>query len=170
MRILGIDPGSITTGWAVISGTMMRPQYVASGALKLKATSASSMTDRLALLHEELTAIISEYKPDTAAIESVFMKINPKTALVLGQARGVCLAALGSAALQPVEYSPTKIKKALVRSGRADKQQIMRMVRGLLNYEELDQEDEADALAIALCHMQHLPLAQMIAQQQVAQQ
>jgi crossover junction endodeoxyribonuclease RuvC len=153
MRVLGIDCGSEYTGYGVVEeagdGRLI---CHAAGAIKLKA--GSPMAPRLQKIFSGLTAIIAEHQPEAAAIEDVFYAINVKTALKLGQVRGVAMLAASHCGLPVAEYSPLSIKSAVVGYGRADKQQVQQMVTRLLGLAEPPEPtDASDALAIAICHI-----------------
>ena len=148
-RILGIDPGSRVTGYGVIDAARSRNAYVASGCVR---TSGPSMADRLLQIHEGLETVLSRYRPDTLAIEQVFVHRNAGSALKLGQARGGAILTAVMHGLPVYEYTPSQIKQAVVGGGRASKEQVQHMVRHLLGLAERPQEDAADALAVALCH------------------
>ena len=150
MRILGIDPGSAVTGYGVVVHEGGKLAHVAHGTLKPQRGAALEL--RLEHLHRTLTEIVAEHRPDVAAVEQVFVSASPKAALVLGQARGVALAALGAAGLRVCEYTPAQVKQAVTGSGRAPKSQIKTMVRRLLELEGTPAEDAADALAVAIRH------------------
>ena len=149
MIILGIDPGSIRTGYGIISVEQKQQRYLASGCIKTKGETASA---KLKQIFEGIQQIVAEYQPAEAAIEEVFMQANPKSALTLGQARGVAMVAAALAGLPVAEYSPRQIKQAAVGYGAAQKEQVQHMVRCLLNLSQTPQSDAADALAVALCH------------------
>ncbi len=145
--IIGIDPGSRITGYGIISLQNQQVHYVHSGYI---ATAKESMPVRLQMIYEEIHQLIQQYRPSFAAIEKVFIHANPRSALILGQARGAAIAALASV---PVgEYSARQVKLSVVGYGNADKQQVMHMIRLLLKRPELIKTDEADALAVAICH------------------
>jgi crossover junction endodeoxyribonuclease RuvC len=153
MRVLGIDCGSEYTGYGVVEesgdGCLC---CRAAGAIKLKA--GSPMAARLQKIFSELTAIIAEHQPETVAIEDVFYAVNVKTALKLGQVRGVAMLAASSSGLEVAEYSPLSIKSAVVGYGKADKQQVQQMVMRLLKLTSAPEPtDASDALAIAICHI-----------------
>jgi crossover junction endodeoxyribonuclease RuvC len=153
MRVLGIDCGSEYTGYGVVEELAEgRLICLATGAIQLK--KGSPMAVRLQKIFSELTAIISEHRPETVAIEDVFYAVNVKTALKLGQVRGVAMLAASSSGLPVAEYSPLSIKSAVVGYGKAEKQQVQTMVTQLLKL-ELPPEpmDASDALAIAICHI-----------------
>ncbi len=149
MRILGIDPGSVVTGWGVVHHGEGSALHVAHGVLRPERGGA--MPDRLAFIHAGLVEVIREHVPEIAVVERVFVAANPRSALVLGQARGVALAALGAAGIVVEEVAAREVKQALVGSGAASKQQIQRMVMELLSLEEKPPVDAADALAAAIC-------------------
>jgi crossover junction endodeoxyribonuclease RuvC len=153
MRVLGIDCGSEYTGYGVVEESSDgRLICHAAGALKLKA--GSPMAPRLQTIFSGLTAIIDEYQPEAVAIEDVFYAVNVKTALKLGQVRGVAMLAASSRGLEVAEYSPLSIKSAVVGYGKADKQQVQQMVTRLLKLAAPPEPtDASDALAIAICHI-----------------
>lgn len=153
MRILGIDPGSIRTGYGVIE-IKGSAQFtcVAHGHIFARGQDVSM---RLLQIHQGITEVIQVYQPNEAAIEQVFMNQNPQSALKLGQARGVALVAAAGHALTVAEYSPRKIKQSVVGYGAAAKTQVQQMIKTLLKMPETPQADAADALAIALCHCYH---------------
>lgn len=153
MRVLGIDCGSEYTGFGVVEETAERKLVChANGAIKLK--SGTPMAAKLEKIFADLTAIIAEHRPEVVAIEDVFYAINVKTALKLGQVRGVAMLAASTSGLQVAEYSPLSIKSAVVGYGRADKHQVQQMVTRLLGLGSPPQPtDASDALAIAICHI-----------------
>ena len=148
---LGIDPGSRVTGFGVIEIGNGRASYLASGCIRTTLT--ASVGVRLKEIHEGLTQLIDEHRPNQVAIEKIFMARSADSALKLGQARGVALLAAASAGLPIAEYEAKKIKQAIVGSGAATKAQIQHMVEVLLSLQGRPQQDAADALAIALCHV-----------------
>ncbi len=154
MRIIGLDPGTATTGYGIIDVVEGEPRVVTWGAIR---TSADLDTpQRLQQIYEELTGLLREYQPQSAAIEEVFFGRNITTAISVGQARGVLILALANAGLPVEEYSPPKVKDAVTGYGKADKQQVQMMVRNLLQLEETPRPDDAaDGLAVALTHYQH---------------
>jgi len=147
--ILGIDPGSQTTGYGVISATANRLQYVTSGCIRLR---DSDHGQRLKQLFRELSALIVEFQPVECAIEEVFVGKNVASALKLGQARGCAMVACLHQDMSVHEYSARKVKQALTGSGAADKTQVQHMVKILLGVSGVLQQDAGDALAIAICH------------------
>ena len=155
MRILGIDPGTATTGYGVIDSDEGELRVVTYGVITTPAN--WEMPHRLVWIYDELCKIVQEYRPDTAAIEQLFFGKNVTTALTVGQARGVLLLALAHAHLPIAEYPPMKIKEAITGYGNADKPQMQMMVRQLLNLEETPRPDDAaDGLAIAITHAQYM--------------
>lgn len=148
-RILGIDPGSRITGYGIIDSEGNRLIHVAHGTLVLDET---KQADKLRRIFTELSELLAEHIPHEVAIEKVFMHRNPDSALKLGQARGVAIAACAVAERSIHEYSANQIKQALVGRGHAAKPQIQHMVKVLLNLREAPVADAADALAVAVCH------------------
>ena len=155
IRVIGIDPGSRITGYGVIDTDGFRHRFVTSGFIPIK---ADTLGDKLGIIFVEVSRIVSVWKPESMAIEQVFVKHNADSALKLGQARGAAICAAVQAQLPIGEYTPRSIKKAVAGSGAADKQQIQQMIQRLLGLETLPQSDEADALAIAICHAHHIKL------------
>ncbi|MEM9232697.1 MAG: crossover junction endodeoxyribonuclease RuvC [Pseudomonadota bacterium] len=153
VRIIGIDPGLRFTGWGVIEAEGARLRYVASG--RIAPPPSADLADRLCALAEGLEQALGQWAPDEAAVEETFVNADPRSALKLGQARGVCLMAPARAGLRVAEYAPNQIKKAVVGSGHAGKEQILAMVCRLLPKVSAPKTDEADALAAALCHASH---------------
>jgi crossover junction endodeoxyribonuclease RuvC len=153
MRVLGVDCGTEYTGFGVVE--LCRDETLVCltcGAIKL--SPREPLPRRLATIFERLGVIIQEHQPDNVAIEDVFYALNVKSALKLGQVRGVAMLAASSAGLEVTEYSPLSIKSAVVGYGRAEKPQVQYMVTRLLNLTEIPEPpDAADALAIAICHL-----------------
>lgn len=151
MRILGIDPGYAILGWGVIDMKGNHFKVVDYGAVTTD--SKMEMPDRLKVLYNSLMDIITEYEPDVASIEELFFNTNAKTAILVGQARGVAVLACANAGLEIEEYTPLQIKQGLVGYGRAEKKQVQLMVKTILNLNEVPKPDDtADALAAAVCH------------------
>ncbi len=152
---MGVDPGSRVTGWGVVSGDGSRLRCDAFGAIRPPAAESSgAMPSRLSFVYRELCRILQEHQPEVVAVESVFHAANSRSALVLGHVRGVVLLAAAELGLPVQECSPLEVKKAVAGYGRADKQQVQRMVRTLLNLTDLPEPyDAADALAVALCRI-----------------
>jgi crossover junction endodeoxyribonuclease RuvC len=160
-RILGLDPGLGTTGWAVILADGNRLSHVANG--QLKTDTAAPLPQRLAHLCDQLQAVIDQHRPEAAAVEEVFLNQNPQSTLKLGQARGVALMCAARAGIDVGEYSPTLVKKAVVGTGGAEKAQVHAMVARLLPGAKIAGPDAADALAVAITHAHHLATARRIA-------
>ncbi len=158
MRILGVDPGSQKTGVGIIDVQGNRLTHVHHAMIR---TGKGDFDERLHILFAGLSEIITAFKPETAAIEDVFVSKNVGSALKLGQARGALIAACGAFGLRVAPYSPTKVKQSVVGFGRADKDQIGHMIRILLHPPEPLPEDAADALAVAICHAHHSPMQKM---------
>jgi crossover junction endodeoxyribonuclease RuvC len=150
IRILGLDPGLRRTGWGVIESTGSTLTYVASGACQVPAS--GGLPDRLAALHRAVSQVAADASADEAAVEETFVNANPASTLKLGQARGVVLCAAALSGCPVAEYAPNQIKKTVVGSGHAQKQQIETMIAMLLPKARPQSEDEADALAVAICH------------------
>lgn len=161
MRILGIDPGSVRTGYGCIETDGSRSHMVCSGVIG--ASARTPFPDRLLAIHASLTRTIAESRPTCVAVESLFHALNARSAFALAHARGVILLAVSQAGLPIVEYAPSEVKRAVVGYGRAEKHQVQHMVRLLLGLAEPPTPfDVADALAIAICHAQSAtgPLAE----------
>ncbi len=149
-RILGIDPGSIITGYGVIEESSRNSnKYIASGSIRVK---ADSFPERLKLIFDGVSEVIALYQPEEMAIEQVFMHKNADSALKLGQARGAAICASMHAGLPVSEYAARQVKQALVGKGNADKTQVQHMVKILLRLQGELQIDASDALGICLCH------------------
>ena len=157
LRILGIDPGSRKTGYGLIEHSGNHTRYLASGCIKLNVK--ESLAERLHQLSTELAKLIEEFQPDCGAVEKIFFAKNAQSALTLGHARGVILLKFSERQLVVHEYQTLKVKQTVVGVGRADKNQVQHMVKILLNLQNKLQEDEADALAVAITHA-HLWLSQ----------
>ncbi|MFQ5513375.1 MAG: crossover junction endodeoxyribonuclease RuvC [Myxococcota bacterium] len=157
MRILGIDPGSRATGYGVVEREGASLRRVGGGVIRSEG--GVTLAARLARIHAELRRVIGEHRPDAAALEAVFSARNPRSALLLGQARGAALAACGGAGLTAAEYSPSQVKQAVVGYGAADKRQVQLMVQRLLALGAPCPSDESDALAVAICHAHSRPWA-----------
>ncbi|ODT83551.1 MAG: crossover junction endodeoxyribonuclease RuvC [Nitrosomonadales bacterium SCN 54-20] len=149
MRILGIDPGLRLTGFGIIDKTGGKLVYVSSGRIR---TVEGELPLRLKSIMDHLNEVIAEHKPEHVAIEQVFVNVNPKSTLMLGQARGaaICTAVLNN--LSVAEYTALQIKQAVVGEGHARKEQVQEMVRRLLRLTGQPATDAADALACAICH------------------
>lgn len=153
MRVLGVDPGLSRCGVGVVDGPRGRPVAVRAGVVRTPA--GDPVAGRLAALHGALTALIAEARPDAIAVERVFFNANVRTAMGVGQAAGVALLCAGLAGVPVVEYTPTQVKAAVTGDGAAEKEQVGYMVAALLRLEAPPRPaDAADALALALCHLQ----------------
>ncbi len=151
MIILGIDPGIATMGCGVIRYKGNRFEALYYGAIR---TSSSMTTDqRLKIIYEELNALIDAYQPEAVVVEELFFNTNAKTAIVVGQARGVAVLAAANRSIEVFEYTPLQVKQGVVGYGRAEKAQVQIMIKTLLNLEKVPKPDDvADALAVAVCH------------------
>jgi crossover junction endodeoxyribonuclease RuvC len=153
IRIIGIDPGSRCTGYGVIDSDGFRHDYVASGFIKIK---GDELPERLGMIFAEIGGIIEKWQPQSMGVEKVFVSKNIDSALKLSQARAAAICSGVNAQLDVGEYTPRAIKKAVVGSGSAEKQQIQQMMKILLKLDFDPQNDEADGLAIAICHASHM--------------
>lgn len=147
--ILGVDPGSVKTGFGLIRWEGNTPSYLSSGVIRLP---AGPLPARLKIIFDCISTLISEHQPDEVAVEEVFMAKSAGSALKLGQARGAAVAACVSRDLPVAEYTARQIKQSVVGTGAASKEQVQHMVKVLLSLPAAPQEDAADALATALCH------------------
>lgn len=153
IRILGIDPGLRRTGWGIVTMRGNALSFVAAGTVRPPFD--GELAARLAILHDELDALVRAHSPDEAAVEQTFVNRDAVATLKLGQARGIALLVPAKAGLPVAEYAPNAVKKTIVGAGHADKGQIRAMVRVLLPLAKFDSDDAADALAIAICHAHH---------------
>ncbi|MHB1101486.1 MAG: crossover junction endodeoxyribonuclease RuvC [Devosia sp.] len=153
VRIIGIDPGLRRCGWGVIESAGNRLSFIACGTLT--PDTGNSLAMRLAEMHAGLGALIERFRPDEAAVEETFVNQGARSALLLGQARGVALMTPASRGLPVGEYAANLVKKSIVGTGHADKDQIQLMVKTLLPSASFKGADAADALAIAICHAHH---------------
>ena len=151
MRVMGIDPGSSATGYGVVERDGAALRYVTHGTLR--PARGAPLPERLASLLSGLSDVMDAHGPDAVVVEKVFVAASPRSALVLGQARGVALATAAARALPVVEYSPSQIKSAVVGTGSAEKVQVQAMVKSLLGLGRAPARDAADALAAAICHV-----------------
>ncbi|HXJ34886.1 MAG TPA: crossover junction endodeoxyribonuclease RuvC [Candidatus Eisenbacteria bacterium] len=161
MRALGIDPGSRVTGWGVVEHAGAGFRELASGTIRLGTT--DTLADRLARLHVECLALARTWTPDALVLERNFVAHNVQSAFRIGEVRGVVLAAAAAARLRVHEYAPAAVKLAAVGHGRADKETVGRGVTAILRLGVRPPADAADALAVALCHLQQAPLEAAIA-------
>ena len=150
MTVLGIDTSLRSTGYGVLAVEGNRMRMLDCG--NIRNGPKLPLTDCLKAIHGKVAALIGEYRPDVMAVESVIYGKNAGTMLVLGEARGAVLTAAADAGLPVYEYEPRRMKKAICGNGLAEKEQIQRMVKTLLNLSELPQNDAADALGLAICH------------------
>ena len=153
VRIIGIDPGLRRCGWGVIESAGNRLIFVACGTLTPPV--AASLPDRLARLFDGISALVRQFAPDEAAVEETFVNQGPRSALQLGQARGVALMTPASMGGPVAEYAANLVKKSVVGTGHAEKGQVALMVKTLLPQADVSSADAADALAIAICHAHH---------------
>jgi len=150
MRLIGLDPGLVKTGWGVIEVTDGRLRHVANGIVRTRPNAAIGM--RLTALYDGICDVIAAHAPVSAAVEETFVNRNPQSALRLGLARGVVMLAPARAGLEVAEYAANHVKKSVVGAGHAAKGQVMMMVKTLLPQADIAGEDAADALAVAICH------------------
>ena len=154
MRVLGIDPGSETTGWGVVEGDGRRYRLVEYGTIR--ARPRERFAARLLKISDGVEGLIERFHPDICAVEEAFFAVNAKTALKLGQVRGVVLVAAERARVEIAEYAPRLVKQTVVGYGAAEKHQVQEMVRVLLSLKTLPQPlDASDAIAVAICHFHH---------------
>ena len=162
MRVLGIDPGSQTTGWGIVESNGRKYSLVEFGAIR--ASSSLSFPARLLRMCTGIEEIIEKHRPDACALEDAFLASNVKVSMKLGQVRGVVLLVAERAALDIHEYSPRLVKQTVVGYGNAEKHQVQEMVRLLLSLRSVPSpHDAADALAVAICHFHHAQFAKKIA-------
>lgn len=161
VRIIGIDPGLRRCGWGVIDVAGNRLTFVASGALKPDTEMA--LADRLVAIHQGINDLIDRFRPDEAAVEETFVNAGARSALLLGQARGVVLMTPALRGLVVGEYAANLIKKSVVGTGHAEKEQVQAMVKILLPQADFKSADAADALAIAICHAHHRTMRRIAA-------
>lgn len=156
MRVLGIDPGTQVCGYGVLDAVGAQWKLVDYGVVR---SPRRSLPARLKVIHDGLAAVIARYKPDVVAVEGVFRGVNARTALKIGEGRGVALLAAAASGVEVAEHSPAEVKKAVVGSGQAHKSQVQQMVRVILGLAEVPSpEDAADALAVAICHCHRVRL------------
>ena len=153
ISILGIDPGLRNTGWGIITICGSQLSYIADGTVR--SNPKETLAERLMHLHGGLSAILKEWQPDEAAVEETFVNKDARATLKLGAARGIALLVPAQAGLLVGEYAPNMVKKTVVGSGHAGKEQVTAMIKILLPKANPDSADSADALAIAICHAQH---------------
>lgn len=159
LRIIGLDPGLRHTGWGIItlSGSQLKP--VAAGVIHVP--EKQSLAERLKTLHLELQDVLTQFKPDQAAVEETFSNSNAQSTLKLGMARGIVMAAPALCGIPVYEYAANMVKKSVVGSGHAAKEQIQMMIKTLLPTLNVTSADANDALAVAICHAHHVPMLKL---------
>ena len=166
MKVVGIDPGTATTGYGIVSETD-QGGLVAIDYGVIQTPPDMPMEQRLVLLYRELKKILLLHNPESGAVEKLFFQKNVTTAISVGQGRGVVLLALAEAGLSVAEYTPMEVKQAVVGYGGADKNQIQQMIRAILGLQEIPRPDDAaDALAIAICHLHTRRFTELAKQEQ----
>jgi len=159
--ILGLDPGTAVTGWGIIEHARDRSRLVGHGTIVTSAREPAH--ERLQQIHEGVLAVIDEYRPEASAIEELFGGVNIKTALAVGQARGVIVLACAERGVIPADYTPLRIKQAVVGYGRASKVQVQQMVKVLLALPKVPTPDHAaDALGVAICHAHSMKVGKLV--------
>jgi len=164
MRILGIDPGTISMGYGIIEANEDKITLVSCGALTSRAR--SPIGERLSFLYKAISEIIAQYQPDAVAVEQPFMAQNVKAALAIGRAQAIAILAAANCRIPVYEYTPTQVKQRVANYGASSKEQIQEMVRLQLGLTEVPEpSDAADALAVALCHRHEAHLNRLLAEQ-----
>ena len=158
MITLGIDPGTHTTGYGLVTKTSRDPQHIDNGLII--PTKKNLLPERLKQIYHQVCRLITQFKPDAIALEDVFVAKNVRSSLTLGHARGVVMLAAAEQNVPVYEYSPAEVKQAIVGFGQASKEQVQKMVQIHLKLKEIAAEDASDALAVALCHCQKKRYAQ----------
>lgn len=162
MLVLGIDPGTANTGYGIVRGAGSRLRAVDEGVIHTRA--GVPLEQRLADIHQRVGELLDEHQPEAMAIEELYFGANVRTAFAVGQARGVVLLAAGQRGVPTRSYTPQQVKGAVCANGRADKAQVARMVTRLLGLAAPPTPDHvSDALAVAVCHLNHSPLARAVA-------
>jgi crossover junction endodeoxyribonuclease RuvC len=151
MKVIGIDPGSRVCGYGVLESRNGDVEHLASGSIA--PGNGLPLYQRLKIIYESLINVIGEHSPEAMSVEDIFFAKNAKSAIKLGEARGVALLAASNSGISVFEYSPTRIKLALTGSGRASKREVQRMLTIMLGVSDFETEDASDAVAIALCHI-----------------
>ncbi|MCC2625592.1 MAG: crossover junction endodeoxyribonuclease RuvC [Burkholderiales bacterium] len=159
MRVLGIDPGLRNTGFGVVEVVGNKPHYIASGVVSTN--SGEALPLRIKTILSGISEIIKEYTPEIACIEKVFVNVNPQSTLLLGQARGAAIAACVLHNLAVTEYTALQVKQSVVGYGHAEKEQVAKMVKLFLNLSGAPRKDAADALAIALTHINYAKVSKV---------
>lgn len=154
MKIIGIDPGVAITGFAVLEESGSNYQYISSGCIRTAKNLPTG--ERLRAIYEAVNEVVKDHQPNVLAIEKLFFSKNVRTAFQVGEARGVIILAATNANLEIFEYTPLQVKQAVAGYGKAEKGQVQKMVQMLLKLSQLPRvDDEADAMAVALCHLQY---------------
>jgi crossover junction endodeoxyribonuclease RuvC len=162
MIVLGIDPGTANTGFGVVRRLSSRTVALDGGVIRTAAS--TPVAERLASIHARVSALLDEHRPEAVALEDVYFGVNASSAFAVGQARGVVMLAAGERGITCCSYTPQQVKNAVCGSGRAGKEQVQRMVQGLLALTAPPRPDHAaDALAVAICHLNSAPLAAALA-------
>ncbi len=159
MIVLGIDPGSRITGYGIVQKVGNRLVHIDNGAIFTD--TAIDFPGRLKKIFDGLLEVIAQYHPDEVAVENIFFATNPQSALKLGQARGAAIVAAVHCGLPVAEYSALQVKQAVVGQGKAEKEQVQKMVKALLGLPEIAQPDASDALAVAICHINSFNIKQI---------
>lgn len=168
MRVLGVDPGTITMGYGVVESQGDEIALIECGALTTK--ERSPIGERLIYLYRELLRIIERHHPEAVVVEQPFIAKNPRTALAIGRAQAVALLAAASKGIPSAEYTPAQIKQSVANYGASSKEQVQEMIRLQLGLDEVPQpNDAADALAVAICHLREIHLGNLLAQQEAAE-
>ena len=154
IRIIGIDPGLRVTGWGIVELQDNEVRFVSAGTIRTDPK--KNLAERLFEIHTQLSKVVKQNKPDEAAVEETFVNVNAKSTLKLGHARAIALLTPAQANINVAEYAPNTIKKAVTGMGKAKKEQVSHMVKMILPKANPKSSDEADALAIAICHANHL--------------
>ena len=164
MRVLGIDPGTVTMGYGVVESNNDDLSLIDYGALVT--SERSPIGERLCYLYRELLCIIQNYQPDMVAVEQPFVASNVRSALAIGRAQAVALLAAATQSIPTYEYTPTRVKQSVASYGASSKEQVQEMVRLQLGLKEIPQpNDAADALAVAICHLREIHLSELLARQ-----
>ncbi len=158
MRVLGIDPGTVVTGWGLVEERGAKLTHIASGVIRVRGV----LPTRLARIYEEVRRLLEQFSPACVSLEKSFVGTNVQTAFRLGEARGVILAAAAQNQIAIHEYSPAEVKVAVAGAGRASKDQVQTMVARLLGIERIEFADEADAIATAICHLHRARFATQV--------
>lgn len=166
VRVLGLDPGTRHFGWGIVDRIGTRLRHVAHGIVSPKDT--LPLGERLVIIEEGLVAVVAEHGPTGASIESLFFAKDASAAAKLGHARGVGLLVVSRAGLECGEYPPARVKRTVAGGGKADKNQVAQMVRVILGLAEPPKADAADALAVAITHLQQMPLLAQIVKNNVS--